>query len=416
MFGINSKLARRALLLSGVALLVGATGCFKDNGPCPVMTLTVTPNPLVIVRNTSRQFTAVARDSKGNILPEPSTWSIQAGGGSITSTGMFTAGATLGTYTNTVQAANGGLTGKATVTVIAAPGTLASMNVTPDPATLAAGSTQTFVATGVDTDGNPMSVTPVWSIVAGGGTINASSGLFTAGAATGTFTNTVKATSGAISDLASVVVTAAGGGSSAILGSASTFAVLGGSTVTNTGGTTTIVGDVGLSPGSAVTGLPAGQPTGGSIHIADAAAVNAQSNLTTAYNDLAGRPCGTNMTSLDLGGRTLAAGVYCFTSTAGLTGALTFDGGGDPNALFIIQVATALTTASGSAVTLINGAQAGNVYWQVGSSATLGTGSSFKGNIVALASVTLATNATLVGRALARNGGVSMSSNAISLP
>lgn len=416
MFGITRKFARRALLLSSVALLVGATGCFKDNGPCPVMTLTVTPNPVVMVRNTSRQFTAIARDSKGVIITDPSTWSVEAGGGAINTAGMFTAGAALGTFTNTVQASNGGLKGNATVTVIATAGPLASLNITPDPATLAPNATQTFVATGLDADGNTVSVTPVWAVVAGGGSINASTGLFTAGAGGGTFTNTVKATSGALSDFATVIVTGAGGGSNAVLGSAATFAVLGGSTVTNTGGTTTIVGDVGLSPGSAVSGLPAGQPSGGSVHISDAAAVNAQSNLTTAYNDLAGRACGTNLTSLDLGGRTLAAGVYCFNSTAGLTGAVTFDGGGDPNAVFVIQVATALTTASGAAVTLINGAQANNVYWQVGSSATLGTGAAFKGNIVALSSITLNTGATLVGRALARNGAVSMSSNAISLP
>ncbi len=416
MFGINRKLARRALLLSSVALLAGTWGCFKDNGPCPVMTLTVTPDPLVIVRNTSRPFTAVARDSKGDIVQVSPVWSIQAGGGTINSAGMFTAGAALGTFTNTVQAASGGLSDRATVTVIAASGAPVSLSVTPDPATVAVGATQTFVANGLDIDGNPVVVSPVWSVVAGGGTINASSGVFTAGSTTGTFTNTVKATSGALSDVATVVVTTGGGGGSSILGSAATFAVLGGSTVSNTGGTTTIVGDVGLSPGSSVTGLPTGQPTGGSVHISDAAAVNAQSNLTTAYNDLAGRPCGTNMTSLDLGGRTLPAGVYCFNSTAGLTGSVTFDGGGDPNALFVIQVATALTTASSSAVTLINGAQAGNVYWQVGSSATIGTGSAFKGNIVALSSITLTTGATLVGRALARNGAVSMSSNAISLP
>ena len=211
-----------------------------------------------------------------------------------------------------------------------------------------------------------------------------------------------------------MLVTASGGAS--LLGSASTFAVLGGSTVTNTGGTTTIVGDVGLSPGSAITGIPVGQPTGGSIHINDAPAVNAQSNLTTAYNNLAGMACGTNMTSLDLGGRTLAAGVYCFNTSAGLTGALTLDGGGDPNALFVIQIGSTLTTASNSAVTLIGGADANNVYWQVSSSATLGSGCTFKGNIVALQSITLNTGASLSGRALARNGAVSMASNAISLP
>lgn len=416
MFRFTSALARRAfVLLTGVVAL-GLTGCFGDNGPCPVMTITVTPNPLVIVQNTSRQFTAVARDSRGNIITDGSSWSIVAGGGTINSTGMFTAGSALGPYANTVQAANGGLQGHASVTVIASPGPIVSMKISPDPATLAPGGTQSFVATGLDANGNAVSITPTWSVIAGGGSIGPL-GLFTAGGTAGTFTNTVRATSGAFADSATVIVQAGGPGpGSPVLGSAATFAVLGGSTVTNTGATTTIVGDVGVSPGSAISGLPAGQPTGGSLHISDATAVNAQGNLTTAYNDLAGRACGTNLTSQDLGGMTLAPGVYCFNSTAGLTGALTLDGQGNPNAVFVIQVASALTTASSSAVTLIGGAQASNVYWQVGSSATIGSGASFKGTIIALQSITLNTGATLTGRALARNGAVTLASNAIALP
>ena len=144
--------------------------------------------------------------------------------------------------------------------------------------------------------------------------------------------------------------------------------------------------------------------------------MSAQANLTTAYNDLAGRACGTNLTSQDLGGMTLAPGVYCFNSTAGLTGTLTFDAQGNGNAVFVIQVASALTAASNSAVTLIGGAQANNVFWQIGSSATIGTGAAFKGPIVALQSVTLNTGASLVGRALARSGAVTLAANAITLP
>ena len=370
--------------------------------------------------NATQQFVATGKDANGvviTILPAP-TWSVVAGGGTINSTsGVFTAGAATGTFTNTVKATSGGISGFATVIVTAAGGgALATITVTPNPATMAVNATQQFIATGKDAGGVvvPITPAPTWSVVAAGGTINSGSGLFTAGGVTGTFTNTVKATSGLISGTATVTVSASGGAS--LLGSAATFAVLGGSTVTNTGSTTTIVGDVGVNPGSALTGLPIGQPTGGSRHVNDAAAVTAQSNLTTAYNDLAGRPCGTNMTSLDLGGRTLAAGVYCFNNSAALTGAVTFDGGGNPNALFIIQVASTLTTASNAAVTLINGANANNVYWQIGSSATVGSGSAFKGNIVALQSVTLNTGANLVGRALARNGAVTLDSNAISLP
>ncbi|MDQ5859176.1 MAG: ice-binding family protein [Acidobacteriota bacterium] len=192
------------------------------------------------------------------------------------------------------------------------------------------------------------------------------------------------------------------------LGTAANFAVLGGSTVTNTGATV-VAGDLGVSPGSAVTGFPPGIVVG-TIHAADAVALQAQSDLTIAYNFLAGLPCNTNLTGQDLGGLTLTPGVYCFSSSAQMTGTLTLNGPGT----YIFQVGSTLTTASGSSVFLINGASACDVWWQVGSSAILGTGTAFAGNILALTSITLATGTTLSGRALARNGAVTMDTNSIS--
>jgi type VI secretion system secreted protein VgrG len=171
-----------------------------------------------------------------------------------------------------------------------------------------------------------------------------------------------------------------------------------------------------VSPGSGITGLPAGQPTGGTVHDNDATAAQAQSDLTTAYNALAGMACGTNLTGQDLGGMTLGPGVYCFNTSAAVTGTLTLDGQGNPNAVFVFQMGSTLTTATGAAVNLIGAAQATNVYWQVGSSATLGTNSTVAGNIVALASITMTTGATLHGRALARTGAVTMDTNNVGDP
>jgi LPXTG-motif cell wall-anchored protein len=201
-----------------------------------------------------------------------------------------------------------------------------------------------------------------------------------------------------------------------VLGTAASFAVLGGSTVTNTG-PTTVSGDLGVSPGSAVTGFPPGTVTNGSIHAADAVAAQAQSSTTAAYNNLAGQPCppGNNLTGTDLGGRTLTPGVYCFSTSAQLTGPLTLNAQGNANAVFIFQIGSTLTTASGASVLLINSASACNVFWQVGSSATLGTTTSFLGNILALTSISLGNGATLSpGRALARNGAVTMNTNTVS--
>jgi len=195
-----------------------------------------------------------------------------------------------------------------------------------------------------------------------------------------------------------------------VLGTAQSFAVLGGSTVTNTGPTVINGTNVGVSPGSAITGFPPGIVTApGTIHKADAVARQAQSDVTTAYNVLAGQPCGKTLAT-ELGGLTLTAGVYC-QATAGLTGTLTLDAQGDPNAVFVFQVASTLITASNSSVLVINGGSACNVYWQIGSSATLGTNTAFVGNILALTSITVNTGTTVAGRALARNGAVTLDTN-----
>lgn len=197
------------------------------------------------------------------------------------------------------------------------------------------------------------------------------------------------------------------------LGTAQSFGVLGGSTVTNTGATT-VNGNVGVSPGTAVTGFPPGVVVGGAIHANDAVAVQAQNDLTTAYNEIATTPCTVDLTGQNLGGLTLTPGVYCFSSSAQLTGALTLDALGNPNALFLFKIGSTLTTASGSSVTVINGGSSCNrVYWQVGTSATLGTGTSFAGDILALSSITLTTGANTSGKLLARNGAVTLDTNNI---
>ncbi|GAA4230574.1 hypothetical protein FHR32_003622 [Streptosporangium album] len=198
------------------------------------------------------------------------------------------------------------------------------------------------------------------------------------------------------------------------LGAAASFAVLAGSTVTNTG-LSVVTGDLGLSPGTAVTGFPPGT-VNGAVHAADATAAQAQSDLTAAYDDAASRtPAATVAT--ELGGTTVTPGVYTSASgTFGITGNLTLDGQGDPNALFVFQTASTLITASASTVALTGGAQARNVFWQVGSSATLGTGSSLAGNVLALTSITVTTGVSVDGRVLARNGAVTLDTDTITRP
>ena len=377
-------------------------------------TITVTPNPASVPVNASQTFTAVGRDGNGNIVAITPVWSVANGGGTINGTsGVFTAGAATGTFANTVQAGSGGIVGTATV-VVTSGTTLLTITVSPNPASVNANATQQFTAVGRDGNGNVVSITPVWTVVNGGGTINAASGLFTAGAAAGTFTNTVKATSGTISGTATVTVTTAPPGPTISLGSAGLNGIMAGTAVTCVSGGI-INANVSISPGNTVTGFGPCVITGVQ-HLNDAVAVQNQVDLTTAYNTLAGLPCPpANAIVANLGGTTKAAGVYCTASGIGVSGTLTLDGGGDPSATFVFQAGSSLTTAGN--IVLINGAQAANVWWQVGSSATIGTASQWQGNIVALTSITLVDNATLRGRALARNGAVSLgTNNVITLP
>jgi uncharacterized repeat protein (TIGR01451 family) len=195
------------------------------------------------------------------------------------------------------------------------------------------------------------------------------------------------------------------------LGTATSFAVLAGSTVTNTG-PSVINGDLGVYPGTSVTGFPPGI-VNGTVHATDAVAQQAQSDLTIAYNDAAGRAPDVNLTGQDLGGLTLTPGVYKFDSSAQLTGTLILDGQGNPDAVFIFQIGSTLTTAPNSSVVLINGAQACHVFYQVGSSATLDTNTTFVGNILALTSITANTSATVDGRLLAQNGAVTLDTNTV---
>ncbi len=196
-----------------------------------------------------------------------------------------------------------------------------------------------------------------------------------------------------------------------LLGGAVSFAVLGHETVTNTGNTV-VTGNIGVSPGSALTGfgpgiMVNGQFYSGAASLAGAAQIGAQA----AYTNLIGQATTTDLTGQDLGGMTLKPGVYNFSSSAGITGTLTLNDGGDPNAVFIFKTGSTLTTASYSKVVMSSGGKGPNVFWQIGSSATIGTYSTFAGNIIATASITMTTGATTTDRLLALNGAVTMDDN-----
>ncbi len=201
------------------------------------------------------------------------------------------------------------------------------------------------------------------------------------------------------------------------LGAAATYAVLAGSSVTSTGGTT-LHGDLGISTGTALSGFPPGS-VDGSLHLGDTVAASAKADLRVAYDNAEGRPFGPDLLLLagNIGGQTLYPGLYRSSSSLAVSsGDLTLDAGGDPEAVFIFMIASTLTTTSGRQVVLSGGAKAANIFWQVGSSATLGSSSVFKGTILARQSITMATGATLDGRALALTGGVTLDQGTIVVP
>jgi hypothetical protein len=416
---MNSRMSWRARVVVAVALVGGLSAACDSHtatGPGTLASISVTPNVTLAIK-ASQQFIAVGKDAAGAVVDISPTWSMEAGGGTISVGGLFTAGTSTGTFTSTVKATSGGISGTATVTVTN--GAVASITVTPTPINVNSSGTQQFAAVGKDAGGNEVAISSIWSVVGPGGTISAL-GLFTAGTATGTFPNTVKASSGGYAGFATVTVLVVDPHQPPVvtLGSAAVFAVLG-STAVSCIGVTSIAGDVGVAPSGSVSGFPAPctilAPGAATPHLNDVAATTAQADVTPAFNALAALPCGTSLQDMNLGGMTLAPGVYCYSSSAQLDGQLFFDAKGDPSASFVIQVASALTTGTSAQVTLIGGAQAKNIWWQVGSSATLGQTTAFQGNIIAGVSVTLVQGASLHGRALSK-AGVTMDTNIITLP
>jgi hypothetical protein len=397
--------------LSATATVVVTAGALAS--------IVVTPTPVSLQPGATQQYTAAGRDAAGNAVAITPSWTVVAGGGTINlATGAFTAGSAAGSYVNTVRASSGSIAGFATVNVV--PGALATIIVTPNPDTALVGTSRLFSASGRDASGNAVAISPVWTVTNGGGTIGRS-GTFTAGSTTGTFTNTVRATSGTTFGSATVEVVSTLAPSPVSptppninLGSAALNGIMAGTAVTcvNLG---VINADISVSPGQALSGFGPCTFTGTS-HLGDAVAAQAQLDLTVAYDQLMGLPCPpSNVITANLGGTTKAAGVYCSPTTIGVTGDLVLNAAGDPNAVFVFQAGTGLTTAGN--VLLIGGAQAKNVYWVVGSSATLGTASQWQGNVITLTSITLVDNANLLGRALARNGAVTLgTNNTITLP
>jgi hypothetical protein len=395
----------------------------------PLASITVTPNPVSVQTNDTQQFIAVGKDGSGNDFVITPDWNVVAGGGIITSnTGLFTAGAVAGTFPMTVKATSGGVSGFATVTVTAIAPSLATIEVQPDPANVFVGDTKQFAAIGYDELGEIFPIAPQWMIVNGGGSIDEDTGLFTAGGATGTFDGTVVASSGSISGDATVTVTAVPPPPApSPLGRAAPFGILAGQGITcaidgTIGGTDT---DIGSSPLAVYSGFfpePAVCTYTGTIQDPAVVAL-AKDDLTTAYLEAQSKVCDQDLTGLDLGFfdgstpvKTLAGDrVYCFDTSAGLTGTLMLTG--SAAAKWTFQVGSTLISAAGpdNQVVLAGGAVPDNVYWAVGSSATLGTNSTFQGNIMALASITLNSGATLLGRALAQVGAVDMTAGAATI-
>ena len=382
-------------------------------GPGALASLTVSPNPVAIGTGTVQTFAAIGRDVGGNLVTAPFTavWSVLPGhaGGTIgAGTGVYTAPGAAGF--DSVRVAVGTIAATARVDVSVS-GALVSVVITPNPATVVAGTTSQFTAAGFDATGLPVPAPGlVWSVVpaVGGGTINAGTGLFTAGPTPGTFLNAIKVVSGSAIGLASVTVAAPP--SAPAFGAAANYGLLAGTSI-GCGTTGTIDGDAGVWPGTAVTGIPP-CVVAGTVHPGDPFAQAAQVDVGAIYGALAALPC-TGTITADLGGTTLAQGVYCSTGSIGVTGTVTL--AGNANSVFVLRAASTLAIAGN--VVLTGGVQARNVFWWIGSTGTVAAGNQVQGNLLALTSITLANNATVTGRVLARNGLVSLgNNNTLTLP
>ncbi len=373
--------------------------------------ITVTPNPAIVQIGGTQQFAATGWDVNNNSFAITPVWSVvnPVAGGINAGTGFFTAGVVAGSYANTIKAAVGLISGTATVTVTPI---LATITVNPNPASVAINGTQQFGAVGRDGSGNIFAISPVWSVVnPAAGSIDAGTGFFTAGAVAGVYPGAVKAASGLIFGLADVTVT--GAFVYVDLGKATKDGILAATAVScATNGT--INADVSIWPGNAL-GAPC--VVSGLKTLGVSPADLEQADMKTAFDILMGKPCPAAHIIADIGGTTKTAGVYCTSGAVlGITGAVTLDGGGDNNAVFVFQSPASSMTTAGSVI-LQNGAHARNVYWVIGTSATLGTASAIQGNILANASISLIDNSTLVGRALAHTGAVSLTvGNTINLP
>lgn len=379
-------------------------------------TIVVTPNPVNLAIGATQQFTAVGRDIGNNVVAITPTWSVVSAGGTVNASGLFTAGNIAGTFNNTVRALSGGISGTATVTIGA--GALSTITITPNPVVLAPSDEQQFTAVGRDASNNIVAITPAWSVVASGGTISGT-GLFTAGVTGGVYTNTVQATSGAVTAFATVNITAGSTLLPVDLGTAGDYVILAKSAISNVP-TSAITGDLGVSPAAAsfITGFSLTLGAGaafatssqvtGNIYAPGYAAPTA-ANLTTAisdmelaYTDAAGRvtPDFSELSSGNIGGLTLPAGLYKWTNTVTIPSSVTLDGSATD--IWIFQISGGITQASATQVILTGGALAKNVFWQVFGVVEIGTGAHMEGIILSQTSITLATGASINGRLLAQ--------------
>ena len=392
-------------------------------------TIVVSPSPSPLAINATQQFTAVGRDAGNNVVAITPVWSVVASGGSISSTGLFTAGTLAGTFANTVRATSGAIFGSTTVSLSA--GALATITVSPNAVVLPPNALQQFTAVGRDASSNIVAITPAWSVVASGGAIS-STGLFTSGATPGTFTNTVRATSGAVVGNGTVNVTTGSTLSPVVMGSAINYVILAKSAI-STVPTSAVTGDLGLSPAAAslITGfsliLPAGgafstsSQVTGKVYASDYA-VPTPTNLTTAigdmltaYTDAAGRPTPdfSELATGNIGGLTLPPGLYKWSNTVTIPSSVTLNGSATD--VWIFQIAGGITQSSATSVTLTGGAVAKNVFWQVFGVVDIGTTAHMEGVILSQTSITLGTGASVNGRLLAQTA-VTLAGNAVVQP